>query len=183
MVVKIKKKKIKYAFNIILLMMFLCLSGCGKEKPPKPMEGKYVSSDGNSYIVLSDYVLKDNDINKKIGECNLKFTNVDLSAFYNFSVSNSASTYVTRYFPDGCSEEEKDDLIAQYKKQIDLNKQFSEKKANFQYFYSKTEKRYGFMCEIEGSGFDGAYETYLTVEYRADEKTIICDEIKYILEK
>lgn len=32
------------------------------------------------------------------------------------------------------------------------------------------------MSEIEGSGFDGAYETYFTVKYRATDKSIICDE-------
>lgn len=183
MTVKKNKRNKKFVLNIILLMMILCISGCGKEKPPKPIEGKYVSSNGNDYIILSNYVSKSNDLNEKIGECDLKFTNVDLSGFYNFSVYNSASNYATRYFPDGCSEKEKDMLLEKYRKQIDLNKQFSENKAKFKYFYSTTEKRYGFMCEIEGSGFDDAYETYLTVEYRADEKAIICDEIKYVLEE
>ena len=39
------------------------------------------------------------------------------------------------------------------------------------------------MSEVNGSGFDGAYETYVTVEYISKEKAIICDEIKYVLEE
>ena len=167
----------------LIASVLLVLTGCGKKESPKPVEGKYVSLSGDSYIILSDYNSESDKKNDKIGECKLQFINVDLSNFYNYSVNNSCSNYISKNYPDGCTKDKINEIMDMYKEQIDLNKQFVENSAKFMYFYSETEKGYGFMSEIEGSGFDGAYETYVTVEYCADDKSIICDEVKYILEE
>lgn len=173
----------KIVVNFFLIMLILGLSGCGKDKVPKPVEGRYVSLDGDSCIVLSNYSSQKNEKDGQIGTCNLWFKDVDFSDFQNFSVQNSAINYKTKMYPEGCSDNEMDEIIKMFENQIDINKQFSENKALFTYFYSESEKAYGFQCEIEGSGFDGAYENYVTVEYRADDNALICNEIKYILEE
>lgn len=172
----------KSIITILLVIGVICITGCGKDKVPQPKEGRYVSADGNSSIILSDYVSDKGDSGNAIGKCNIQFVNVDLSDFYAFAVNNSVANYVVKYFPDGCTEEEEAMLADQFENQIDIHKQFCENKAQFNYFYSDTNKGYGLMSEIQGSGFDGAYENYVTIEYKAGEKAIVCNEIKYILE-
>lgn len=175
------KKKI---INIIILyIIVLCMTSCGKEKVPKPVEGKYVSADGSSYIVLSDYTNESpKDSEDVFGKCRLQFTNVDLTAFAEFCILNATGNYISVNKLGNLSQEELAGVKKRFEDSIDLKKQFIDHKAEFEYFYSEEEKGYGFMCEIEGSGFDGAYECYVSAEYVADEKAIICDEVKYILE-
>lgn len=173
----------KIVVKLFLIMLIMGLSGCGKDKIPEPVEGKYVSLNGDSFIVLSDYESQKNEKDGQIGKCNLQFENVDFSDFQNFSVHNSAINYRTKKYPDGCSDNEMDEMIKMFENQIDVNKQFCENKALFTYFYSESEKGYGLQSEIEGSGFDGAYENYVTVEYNPRDKALICNEIKYILEE
>ncbi len=175
------KKKIINIF--ILYIIVLCMTGCGKEKVPKPVEGKYVSMDGSSYMVLSDYTdERPKDSEDVFGKCKLQFTNVDLSGFSEFCILNATSNYISVNKLSELSKEELDGIKKNFESNIDLKKQFMDNKAEFEYFYSEEEKGYGFMCEIEGSGFDGAYECYVAAEYVADEKAIICDEVKYIFE-
>lgn len=173
------KKRLKMMIGLSVIV--LCITGCEKEKVPTPLEGKYISKDGNSFIELSNY--KSNSSEEKIGECDIQFTNVDFSEFYDFTVNVTAANYIAVNYPDGCSKEERNDICEKIKSQMDMNKQFIDNPSKFEYFHSESEQGYGFMSEIEGSGFDGAYETYVTLEYRADEKAIICNEIKYVLEE
>ncbi len=176
--------------KIIVLLCVICivfanLVGCGKKDFPKPVSGKYVSVDGNSYIVIGEYSAgKSEKFDEVLGYCDIQFTNVDLSPFSEFSVINGTSVYIAINDLGGkLSSEEVKEIKKKFESNIDLNKQFVENKAKFGYFYSENEKGYGFLCEIEGSGFDGAYECYVAMEYIAKEKTIICEEIKYILEE
>lgn len=179
-------EKCKKSMILMLCVIILCFTGCGnKEKTPKPINGKYVSADGESYIILSEYEHgrpkgADADV---FGKGSLQFTNVDLSTFSKYCIHNNTSNYIYLNKLGGLSVEEREEITKMFEDKIDLENQFMNNSAEFEYFYSEVEKGYGFMCEIEGSGFDGAYECYVTVEYVADEKTIICDEIKYVLEE
>lgn len=178
--------KCKKAKIIILCIIILCFTGCGnKENTPKPINGKYVSADGGSYIILSDYEHgrpkgADADV---FGKGNLQFINVDLSTFSEYCVYNNTSNYIYINKLAELGIEERDEITKMFEDKIDIHNQFMDNSAEFEFFYSEVDKAYGFMCEIAGSGFDGAYECYVTVEYVADEKTIICDEIKYVLEE
>ena len=174
----------KIIYSILIAAMVTTFTGCGeKEKVPKPIEGLYVSADGESSLRLSDYSSQ-SDLGENVyGKCSIQFQNVDLEAFENFAIYNSVSHYIFAKMQASCTDAERDEVIESYKSKIDVNNQFCDNKATFVYFYSEEDKGYGFMSEVNGSGFDGAYETYVTVEYISKDKAIICDEIKYVLEE
>lgn len=175
--------------KVIIMFFSLCLVvaycvGCGVEEAPKPIAGKYISVDGNSYITLGEYSEgKSNEFDEIMGYCDAQFTNVDLSSFAEFCEFNGAGNYIVVNKLTGLTTEETAKIRERFRNNIDLNTQFVENKAKFGYFYSESEKKYGLCCEIEGSGFDGAYECYVSMEYNSEEREIICDEIKYILEE
>lgn len=168
----------------VICIVFLNLTGCGKKETPKPIAGKYVSVDGNSYIVLENYRDgKSGKFDGTIGHCDIQCTNVDLSYFSEFSIGNTAREYIRAIKRSGGSPEGYEETKKKFESNIDVNKQFIENKDEFEYFYSEYDKGYGLSCEIKGSGFDGTYESYVMMEYDSKEKIIICNEIKYILEE
>lgn len=167
-----------------LCFVIVCCLGCGAEEIPKPIAGKYISTDGNSYIVLGEYSQgKSDKFDEIMGYCDAQFTNVDLSSFAEFCEFNGAGNYIMVNKLTGLTTEETAEIRKKFRNNIDLNAQFVENKAEFGYFYSESEKKYGLCCEIEGSGFDGAYECYVAMEYNLKDRTIVCDDIKYILEE
>ena len=177
------RRKLEVLICMLGIILLNCTS-CGKKDVPKPIAGKYVSADGDSYIVVENYKSgKSEKFDEIIGCCDIQFTNVDLSSFSEFCVINGTGNYIVVNKLSGLSAEETEEIKKKFESNIDLNKQFIENKAEFGYFYSKDEKKYGLCCEIEGSGFNGAYECYVSMEYNADEKMIVCNEIKYILEE
>lgn len=181
--------EMSYRKKIVVLLCVVCLLcanfvGCGKKGVPKPVAGKYVSADGNSYIVLSNYKAeKSKESEDVIGYCDIQFSNVDLSTTLEYCVHISTSRYIEANKEKGLTEEDIEAVKKKFADDIDLQGQLIDNAAEFEYFYSETDKGYGFSYEIEGSGYDGAYECYLILEYIADEKAVIYDEIKYTLEK
>ena len=177
------KKKL-LMFILIFTTIIICFTGCSKKENNDPIDGKYISADGNSYIILTNYKdVKSGKFDEEIGRCNLQFFEIDLSPFSQFTILNGMGNYIMANKFTEISKEESDNIRNMFENKIDLDKQFKENKAEFSYFYSIDEKKHGLCCEIEGSGFNGAYECYVSMEYNLDEKTIICEEIKYILEE
>lgn len=178
-----KKEKIISLFTVLIISIVL-LMGCGKKDVPKPISGKYISDDGNSYIMLENYKNgKYKGFNEEIGYCELQFHNVDLSSFKQFGVMNSTGNYITNHKLENASKEEKNKIQEMYETNINMEKQFEANKAKFSFFYSSDEKKYALCCAVDGSGFDGSYETYVSMEYNFKKKAIICDEIKYTLKE
>ncbi len=65
---------------------------------------------------------------------------------------------------------------------VDFRKQFIDNKAEFFYF-KDSYGDYGLAGKVDGSGFGQGYETYVSIGYLPKEKTIIVDDVKYILEE
>ena len=180
-----KKFNLSICYGLILICICGVCSGCKNNS--EVVEGKYVSVGKNkdSYITVTDYT---NEDVAYLGECNLQFTNVDLSIFEDFAVNNAVSNYIgVNDLGEGMTEEEFEEEFKKLKEKfasnIDLKKQFSDNKSLFEYGYNENEKVYWISGEIDGSGFDDKYECFVNMEYIPSEKSKVIDEKKYVLEE
>lgn len=185
------KKVIGTALCILgILSASIFSSGCS-DSIPAPKEGKYVNARGgaDSYITLSGYKTSSNSSfgDQYVGECYLQFHDIDLKTYADFCINITVTNYIAINITDEMTQEEYDakydELYKEFIKNIDLKAQYSDKSSLFYYGHSTEYNNYWFSSEIAGSGFDGKYEGYLNVEYLPDEKAIICDDIKYVLEE
>ena len=174
------KKIRKITISLISVSIIIILSGCGQNDELK--EGKYSleNSNGQSYIALSDFSKDNSDY---LGTCYLQFENVDLTTFEETSINNTFSNYVFENNLNNLSEKEQADLRNEFLSKIDLKKQFVDNKSLFEYGYSEEQEGYWLMSEINGSGFNNEYETYVSMQYIPEENTLIFDEKKYVLEE
>lgn len=180
-----KKFNLSICYSLILICICGLCSGCKNNS--EVVEGKYVSVGKNkdSYITVSDFTNEDVEY---LGECNLQFTNVDLSIFKEYAVINATGNYVVEYdLRENMTEEEFkkefEKLKEKFASNIDLKKQFSDNKSLFEFGYDEYEKAYWISGEIDGSGFNNEYECYVNMEYIPSEKSIVIDEKKYVLEE
>lgn len=176
--------KIKLRFIILFIIMInITITGCQNKKVSKVIEGKYISVDGESYIVVDDYKKgKSDEFDEVIGYCNIQLHNVDLTAFEDFYLSNNTANYLAVNTNGNVSDEQMKEIQDILKSRVDFKKQFEDNKAEFFYF-KDAYGDYGLGCEVDGSGFDQGYETYLSLGYSLKDKTIIIDEVKYILQE
>lgn len=172
-------KKIKIiTICLAILSMVMLLTGCKADLK----EGKYVleNGDGQSYITISDYTKEGSEY---LGFCKMQFKNVDFTTFEEHSVNNTFLNYITNKGLTDLSEEEQEKLKKEFEANLNFEKQFVENKSLFEYGYSEEQEGYWLMSEINGSGFDDAFETYVNMQYIPEENALVFDERKYILEK
>lgn len=139
----------KVSCCIVIILAVLLLVGCGKREKPKPIEGKYISVDGNSYILLENYKNGNAQSEKNklmtessdmIGTCELQFHNIDLSIIKNNIITMATTSYFQKHHLSKASQEEKDNVKNMLESNIDLDKQFAQNKAKVNYIYSTSEK-------------------------------------------
>ncbi len=177
------KRKISLSICYGLVIVCICGICSGCKNNSEVVEGKYVSVGKNkdSYITVTDYTEEDVEY---LGECKIQFTNVDLSNYRDLAVNNATLNYaVVNDLTESISDEELKELREQFSSNIELEKQYYDNKALFEYGYSEEEQGYWMMSEIDGSGFDGKYECYVSMQYIPSEKTIVINEKKYVLEE
>lgn len=168
---------------LVLIIINLLLTGCGKEKDSKVVEGKYVSVDGESYIVVDEYKKGGSDeFEQVIGYCNIQFHNADLTSFEDFYLDNNTASYIAVNTNGHISDEQLKEIQDMLKVRVDFKKQFEDHKAKF-FYYKDDYGDYGLICKVDGSGFEQGYETYVNLRYLYEDKTIIVDEVKYILQE
>ena len=176
-------RRIKRIISVLLVMLFM-LTACNKQDVKMVIEdGKYVSVDKSSYIVVSDYKNgKSDEYDEIIGYCNIQFFNVDLSAFEEYYLANNTANYIAVNTEGNVSDERLKEIQDMLMDNVDFRKQFIDNKAEFFYF-KDSYGDYGLAGKVDGSGFGQGYETYVSIGYLPKEKTIIVDDVKYILEE
>lgn len=176
--------KIIYLYGLMILSLLFIFTGCGKKADKITVkEGKYISADGESYITVDNYIKgKSDKFEEVIGYCDIQFHNVDMSSFEEFYLASNTANYVTVNYNGDATEEQIQEIEDMLMERVDFENQFEENKAN--YFFFKDDKgAYGLGCEVDGSGFDQGYETYMSLVYKPAEKIIEVDGVKYILEE
>lgn len=171
-----------YILSIIMIILTV-LTGCGKENEPKVISGKYVAADGESYVVVDGYEKgKSDKFEEVIGYCNIQFFNVDLTSYEEFYLNNNTASYIAVNIEGSVSDDQIKEIQDMLKDRVDLKKQFEDNKARF-FYYKDSYGDYGLGCEIDGSGFDQGYETYVNLLYLPEDKTIVINEMKYVLQE
>lgn len=173
-----------YLYGLMILSLLFILTGCGEKTDKTTVkEGKYISVDGESYITVENYKKgKSDKFEEVIGYCDIQFHNVDMSAFEEFYLINNTANYVMLNYDGKATEEQRQEIREMLMERVDFKNQFEENKANY-FFFRDYEGDYGLGCEVEGSGFDQGYETYMSLLYKPAEKTIEVEGVKYILEE
>ena len=171
-------------YGLLILSLLFVLTGCGdKADKTTVKEGKYISVDGESYITVENYIKgKSEKFEEVIGYCDIQFHNVDMSSFEEFYLKNNTMNYVQLNYEGNVTEEQLQEIKEMLMKRVDFKNQFEENKANY-FFFKDYAGDYGLGCEVDGSGFDQGYETYMSLLYKPSDKTIEIDGVKYILEE
>lgn len=141
-----KKFNLSICYGLILVCICGLCSGCKNNS--EVVEGKYVSVGKNkdSYITVSDFT---NEDVAYLGECNLQFTNVDLSVFEDFAVNNAVANYIgVNNLGEDMTDEEYEKLKKKFASNIDLKKQFSDNKSLFEYGSMKMKKYTGYLVRL-----------------------------------
>lgn len=171
-------------YGLLLVTFLFMITGCDEKTDKTTVkEGKYISVDGESYVTVENYIKgKSEKFEEVIGYCDIQFHNVDMSSFEEFYLANNTTNYIQINMDGKATEEQLHEVKEMLIKRVDFKKQFEENAANY-FFFKDYEGNYGLGCEVDGSGFDQGYITYMSLAYKPSEKTIEVDGVKYILEE